>query len=150
MNALATRRLNLVPMDLDALNARIRQTGDEAYCEMLAGAQSDPEHALWYTAWGFYLKETGELVGDACFKGPGDAPEIGYGIDEGYRGRGYATEGVRAMIEWAFERGVKAVEAEMLPDNAISAHILKKLGFQPTGTLGEEGPRYRLDGGKRA
>lgn len=131
-------------MDLEALEARIQQLGDDAYREMLAGVQAHPEDALWYTAWGFYLKETGELAGDACFKGPGDAPEIGYGMDEGYRGRGYATEGVAALVDWAFAQGVSAVEAETAPDNAISAHLLMKLGFCPTGALGEEGPRYRL------
>lgn len=40
--------------------------------------------------------------------------------------------------------GVTAVEAETAPDNAASIRVLAKLGFQPTGTLGEEGPRFLL------
>ncbi len=49
------------------------------------------------------------------------------------------------MCRWALAQpGVTAVEAETAPDNAASIRVLAKLGFQPTGTLGEEGPRFLL------
>ena len=92
-----------------------------------------------------YRKNTGELVGDLCFKGPSAQPEIGYGMIEAFWGRGYATESAGAMCRWALAQpGVTAVEAETAPDNAASIRVLAKLGFQPTGTLGEEGPRFLL------
>lgn len=142
---LETARLIIAPMNPEALNNRILETGDAAYCEMRDGALQHPEQALWYVPWGFYLKETGALTGDACFKGECELPEIGYGIDEDYRGRGYATEGVRALLKWAFDRGVIAIEAEAAPENAASRRVLQKLGFRPTGERGEEGDRYRLE-----
>ena len=64
---------------------------------------------------------------------------------EAFWGRGYATESAGAMCRWALAQpGVTAVEAETAPDNAASIRVLAKLGFQPTGTLGEEGPRFLL------
>ena len=83
-----------------------------------------------------------------CFKGlPADGcPEIGYGILEPFWGRGYATEIVRAACLWALTRDdVNAVLAETAPDNAASQRVLAKIGFVPTGEMGEEGPRYRLE-----
>ena len=112
---------------------------------MLRGSREHPQARLWYTAWGAYRKNTGELVGDLCFKGPSAQPEIGYGMIEAFWGRGYATESAGAMCRWALAQpGVTAVEAETAPDNAASIRVLAKLGFQPTGTLGEEGPRFLL------
>ena len=37
---------------------------------------------------------------------------------------------------------ITAVEAETAPDNEISVKVLVKNGFAPTGTFGEEGPRF--------
>ena len=37
------------------------------------------------------------------------------------------------------------MEAETLPDNVASQRVLEKLDFKPTGTEGEEGPRFRRE-----
>lgn len=87
------------------------------------------------------------MVGDACFKGfPAcGMPEIGYGILDGYRGQGYATEAVGALCRWALgQPHTRGIEAETAPDNAASRRVLEKLGFVPSGETGEEGPRWRL------
>ena len=64
---------------------------------------------------------------------------------EAFSGRGYATESAGAMCRWALAQpGVTAVEAETALDNAASIRVLAKLGFQPTGTLGEVGQRLLL------
>ena len=128
---LQTERLSLHPMSdaelqtlMEAVRPRDAELAD-AYNDMLRGSREHPQARLWYTAWGAYRKNTGELVGDLCFKGPSAQPEIGYGMIEAF---------------W----GLTAVEAETAPDNAASIRVLAKLGFQPTGTLGEEGPRFLL------
>ena len=119
----------------------------KAYSEMLELSKGNPEDYLWYTAWGFFTKESGNLIGDACFKGPPaeNNPEIGYGINEEFWGRGIASEGVYALCKWAFENGnADALEAETAPDNTASKRVLLKLGFVLDGKSGEEGPRYVL------
>lgn len=60
--------------------------------------------------------------------------ELGYWIGEEFQGRGYAMEAARAAVQAAFERlGVEAVEAGAQPVNAISHHLLKKLGMREIG-----------------
>ncbi|MDR1437065.1 MAG: GNAT family N-acetyltransferase [Candidatus Symbiothrix sp.] len=72
-------------------------------------------------------------MGRACFKGEPDENhqvEIGYGTDEKFRNRGYMTEAVKAMCEWAFSQpGVEAVIAETAPDNQASHRVLEKCGL---------------------
>ena len=87
------------------------------------------------------------MIGDLCFKGPpvqGEV-EIGYGIDEAYRRRGYAAEAVEAAVDWAFsQEGVYFVMAETEPGNIASQDLLKKLKFISAG-IGEEGPRFERE-----
>lgn len=149
---LKTRRLILSPMELGELEDRVNQMEPgalrQAYEEMLEGFRGAPEHWLWYTPWKINLKKDGTLIGDLCFKGPPvkGTVEWGYGLEEPYWGQGYMSEAARLMLDWAFsQRDVYAVEAETLVDNAASQRVLTKLDFKPTGTVGEEGPRFRRE-----
>ena len=98
--------------------------------------------------WMIELKD-GTHIGDLCFKGLGadGSAEIGYGLREGFCGRGYMTEAVMALTEWALaQKGVTRIEAETDPDNLPSQRVLANAGFVPTGETGEEGPRYVFRG----
>ena len=103
-----------------------------------------PDQWQWYAMWMIELLD-GTHIGDLCFKGLGanGTTEIGYGISEDYQGQGYATEAVDAVVAWALQKpGVTRVEAETEPDNRASRRVLEKCGFLPSGTFGEEGPRF--------
>ena len=141
-------RIRICPASREQMERMIAAERDDdlkkAYTEMLEGSLSHPEDREWYAMW-MIEKTDGTHVGDLCFKGfdPGRNPEIGYGILDAHRGRGYASEAVGLALEWAFRHpGVTAVEAETDPENAASQRVLEKCGFQPSGELGEEGPRY--------
>lgn len=115
-----------------------------AYSQMLDGCLKHPEQWKWYAIWMIELKD-GTHVGELCFKGLNNdgAVEIGYGISDEYRGRGYATEAVKAVTSWALNYlGVSCVEAETEADNTASINVLQKCGFSSTGTFGEEGPKF--------
>ena len=118
----------------------------QAYSEMLQGCIDDPGNRIWYAMWLIELKDSpGTVVGDFCFKGITDDGmiEIGYGLREGFCGNGYMTETVRTVSKWAMtQEGVTRLEAETAPDNTASQKILAACGFVPTGTTGEEGPRF--------
>ena len=148
-----TERLFLIPLDDTALQKLMERTAAtdpetaQAYSEMLAGCRAHPEQWLWYTAWGLYQNDSGDFIGDLCFKGLPEKghPEIGYGLLEEYWNQGYATEAVRAACQWALAQpGITAVEAETAPSNTTSQAVLRKVGFLPAGTMGEEGPRFIL------
>lgn len=64
---------------------------------------------------------------------------IGYCLDERVWGKGYATEGVRAMLQWAFGTlDLNRVEAELDTRNAASARVPEKLGFVREGLKRED------------
>lgn len=62
--------------------------------------------------------------------------EIGYSIVRDFRGRGIATEAVRALLDEAFtEGGLTRINAYCLPENLPSRKLLERLSFTPEGTL---------------
>ena len=149
---ISTARLNIEAASDDEMRLLIeKQTSEEmkaAYGEMLAGCLANPEQRQWYAVWFLRLK-TGETIGDYCFKGllPDGNAEIGYGLEPEYWGKGYATEAVIAAVDWALKQpSVKRIEAETEPGNIASQRVLEKAGFIPTGTNGEEGPRFVWNG----
>ena len=142
---LITERLFLIPLQPDGMRALLARTTDpeliQPYTDMLNLSLAHPEQWVWYTAWGLYQNDSGDWVGDLCFKGlpENGQPEIGYGLLPEYEHQGYAT------YRWAFEQpGVTAVEAETDPGNTASQAVLHRVGFVPTGTVGAEGPRFIL------
>lgn len=143
-----TKRLIVYPAAREQMEAFIAAETDaelkKAYTEMLEGCLKHPDQWHWYAMWMIELRD-GTHIGDLCFKGLGASGvvEIGYGILEEYRGQGYAAEAVGAAVNWALQQpGVTRVEAETEPDNRASQRVLEKCGFLPTGTVGEEGPRF--------
>ena len=141
-------RIRIYPASQEQMEKHIASETDEelkkAYGEMLEGCLVHPDQWNWYAMW-MIEKTDGTHMGDLCFKGieAGRNPEIGYGLQEEYWGQGIAAEAVKLALEWAFQQpAVNAVEAETDPENMRSKRVLMKCGFQPTGEIGEEGPRY--------
>ncbi len=100
--------------------------------------------------WGFWYfalpgGDTGPAVaiGNGGFKGPPDEEgtvEIGYSILEEYQRKGYASEAVEALIQWAFDGpGVRRVIAETYGVLIGSIGVLRKLGFRQVGVGSEDG-----------
>lgn len=146
---ITTDRLTLYPLTDDAMRQLIDSIEvpelQQAYSEMLAGAEADPENRCWYAVWLIELKDTGDTAGEFCFMGPVQEGmvEIGYGLRDGYCGYGYMTEAVKAVCQWALiQDGVERIESETAPDNEASQKVLLRSGFRPTGTDGAEGPRF--------
>ena len=120
--------------------------------------RSDPELQPWLLR-ALVLDETETMIGHAGFHGPpgvngperADAVEVGYSVFHRYRGGGYATEAVRALVAWAREQRVGAVIASVAPDNEPSLAIVRKLGFVQTGEQwdDEDGLElvFQLEGG---
>ncbi|WP_431897407.1 GNAT family N-acetyltransferase [Nonomuraea sp. bgisy101] len=78
-------------------------------------------------------RESGLVVGAiGLFWPPGDGSiEIGYGVVPSRRGRGYATEATRAMVEFALTApGVRTVRASVELSNPGSARVLEKAGLR--------------------
>jgi RimJ/RimL family protein N-acetyltransferase len=80
------------------------------------------------------LKETGEMIGDCGVHFlPPDARqvEIGFTIEPGRQGRGYGTEAVRALLDYAFrELHAHRICASVDPANAPSIALLTRVGMR--------------------
>jgi [ribosomal protein S5]-alanine N-acetyltransferase len=64
---------------------------------------------------------------------------LGYCLDEGAWGQGFATESAGALLQWAFAGlDLNRVQAQTDTRNAASARVLEKLGFVREGTLRED------------
>jgi RimJ/RimL family protein N-acetyltransferase len=87
----------------------------------------------------------------------GPAQELGYWLGVPFWGQGFATEAVRALIDYAFtDLGHEALQAGARVTNPTSRRVLEKCGFQWTGVglcriraLASSAPidRFRLERG---
>lgn len=81
---------------------------------------------------------SGRFAGRAGILHPYDwaEPELAYGLDEGFWGRGYATEAATILHRWAFlQRGLTNLVSYVAPANAASRRVVEKLGASCTGMV---------------
>jgi len=92
---------------------------------------------------GIFLKENKELIGEMelCHMNWwfDKAGEICYFIKKEFRGKGFATESSKTMIDFCFKKlKFRKVYADTDPDNLASQKVLKKLGFKLEGKIREK------------
>lgn len=102
--------------------------------------------------WGITLKGQEELIGTIGFHSftPGHRATMVYAIKHSYWGKGYVTEAIEVMIQFAFENlQVNRIEAEVIPGNKASVRVLEKNGFKHEGLLRQwmlwEGKHYDIE-----
>jgi RimJ/RimL family protein N-acetyltransferase len=81
------------------------------------------------------LASSGEFLGSIGLGGPKEIPYLGYWIGRPHWNRGYATEAVHGMIEYARWLGTPSLQADTFPNNPASARVLAKAGFVNTGRI---------------
>lgn len=77
------------------------------------------------------------LVGGIGLAQRGGDVELGYWIAAAYRGRGYALEAVRAMVEHARALGHGQLIVEHVADDAASVNVLEAAGFRGAASDGQ-------------
>jgi RimJ/RimL family protein N-acetyltransferase len=163
MTRILTPRLELVPITLEMVEAVMQ--GDRAHAEDVAKAKlpeawpgralieraftasldairADPKWRLW----GDRLliprdAPDRRVIGSVVFNGfPSDGiAHVGYGVEEGSQGLGFATEATRACVDWALDQpGIHAVVAETFRWHRASRRVIEKLGMRPCGTRDHE------------
>jgi RimJ/RimL family protein N-acetyltransferase len=84
-----------------------------------------------YGMWAVEEASTGRLAGRIGFLYPEGWPgfELGWTLAREFWGRGYATEGARRALDFAFEEmGRDHVISLIRPDNAASIRVAERLG----------------------
>ncbi len=102
------------------------------------------EYPTGFESWMIIKKDTLEVIGDLGFKGFNKVAEnidLGYGIIEEERRKGYAAEAVSALISWALlNKKVKEITANCATENISSISLLNKFNFKQVKI--EEGMIY--------
>jgi RimJ/RimL family protein N-acetyltransferase len=130
---------SLVELDSDAEVMRFVTGGrptsrDEIVTDFLPAFLSYYERFAGYGFWAVIEKSSADFLGWFHFRPPaggaaGDV-ELGYRLRRSAWGRGYATEGSRALIRKGFtELGVQRVVAETMAVHAASRRVMEKAGL---------------------
>lgn len=171
MQPIATARLQLVPLEerhkiafgrgagglAALLGARVPE-GWPHFPEAFVPAEAGQPGFAGPSDWPgllFLNPAEGLLVGNGGFAGGPDAQgavEIGYEIAPACQNRGFATEVVQALIDYAFARpAVRAVVAHTLAEPNPSNRVLQKVGMSFAGALDDPDLgtiwRWQLDRG---
>lgn len=84
----------------------------------------------FFTLWTMISKEHNCMIGNLCFKGApceNGSVEIEYGIYPAFEKRGYVTEAVKVLYDWALrQKYVRSVKAETGKDNSTAKSAAKK------------------------
>ncbi|MBO2455830.1 GNAT family N-acetyltransferase [Actinomadura barringtoniae] len=142
MNDLVTERLLLHPLSVaeaEQLMERGPAPGGEYPTEMdLVGVRryleacataGDPQPFGDYE---IRVRADGRTIGGAGFHGTpneDNAVTIGYGLVESARGKGYAAEALRGLLQFARERGIASVLGDTDRDNVASQHVMAAAGM---------------------
>ncbi|WP_030927689.1 GNAT family N-acetyltransferase [Streptomyces sp. NRRL B-24720] len=84
------------------------------------------------------LRQTGAIVGGVninnIVRGSMQSGMLGYVAYASTTGRGYMSEGLRLVIQFAFtDLGLHRLEANIQPENTASLKLVKRLGFRREG-----------------
>ena len=146
---------DLVALDSDPAVMRYINGGDPTSVEEMRD-----DYLPWWLAyydrgdaWGFWAaieRETGAFLGWFHLRpneeDPPDEPELGYRLRRDAWGRGYATEGSRALVDKAFrELGASRVYATAMADNDASWKVMIKAGMRHIRTYESDWP-VRIEG----
>ena len=140
---------DVLALDSDAAVRVFVEDGEPVDRDEIAGVI---EHWMGYydrsDTFGFWAaieKNTGEFLGWFHFRPRAgaavDEPELGYRLVFSAWGKGYATEGSRALIDKGFEStDIVRVVAETLAVHVASRRVMEKAGLKLTRSFPTEWP----------
>ncbi len=163
---LETERLLLRRFTSDDVDELLELDGDPEVMRYVTGGRATPREEIEndllpayldyyrrYPGFGFWAaieRSRGQFVGWFHFRpedeAVADEVELGYRLRKSAWGRGYATEGSRALIDKGFaELGVRRVVAFAMVVNTASRRVMEKAGLRYIRTFHQPWP-YRIDG----
>lgn len=124
---------------------RVLQEGPSPVRFRAPQVRENPELNIWFIRW-IVEAVTKEVVGSISFHSSPDSDgrlEIGLGIADAYRNRGFAKEALIQMWSWALQfPEVKIFRYTVSPQNAPSIAVIKYFEFELVGQQidEEDGP----------
>jgi RimJ/RimL family protein N-acetyltransferase len=149
MKVIETERLILRTWQAEDADSYFQINQDPKVIEFLAGSMSieqvydfitktnEHQEDHGYSLWAAELKNTNELAGfiglryidfDLPFT---PAVEIGWRLGSQYWGKGYATEGAKAVLDFGFNKlGLTEIVSFTVPANKRSIAVMKRIGIK--------------------
>ena len=158
---ISTARLRLRWLTTDDVPALAAIFGDSEVCRYwscpalsdLAAAEALHDQIMKGFAtrslfqWGIAERQTNAVVGTctlASLSSEHRRAEVGFALARAMWGRGYISEALPALLDFAFETlDLHRLEADVDPRNERSIRVLERLGFEREGYLRE---RYHVNG----
>jgi len=121
-----------IDLGLRVINSVIDEEMDYVMKIRLKRVLEDVKNYLWLTNWAIIHKEEKQIIGFIILKGvPNEFGEVivGYVVEESFQRKGYATEAIKALIQWVFQNPqALCVIIDTEKDNLPSNKLLEKLG----------------------
>jgi [ribosomal protein S5]-alanine N-acetyltransferase len=157
IETLHSDKLILRPLTIDDAIHYERLLGDDSASIQMTATIPDPCTETGAREWLtlrlsrgellFAIEADGAVVGTiGMIEQPGASYVLGYWIGRVHAGKGYASEAVRLIVEYARTLGAAKLLAETFPENYASGRVLTKAGFVLMGTSVHDFP---LRGGLR-
>lgn len=125
-------KINQDPKVIEFLNSSltIEQVND------FITSRNDHNDKYGYTLWATCLKETGALIGFIGLNYTDwkshftPTVEVGWRLGSQYWGKGYASEGAKASLDYGFRKcGLSEIVSFTVPANIRSIRVMEKIGL---------------------
>jgi len=117
----------------------------DARPQFLEALRGNPTLLRWFDCYILLRDESGGLptliggIGFIADEGQPVVLQLGYSLLPQFHNRGYCTEAVAALLEWAFSHEeVSYIYADTFPELGPSIRVLRKSGFEQRGAGAEE------------
>lgn len=146
---------NLAELDSDPdvthyITGGVPTSREEVEREILPAFLRYYERGDLYGFWAVVEKSSGDFLGWFHLRPHRDAnphePELGYRLRKSAWGKGYSTEGAKALIRRGFaEPSVERIYAETMVVHTASRRVMEKAGLKLVRTFHQAWP-YRIEG----
>ena len=113
-------------------------TGVEMAVDYISGKLEKKYQNKDFYDWAVVLKSENKMIGRISVYKQDDyrrMADLVWCLNPAYRGNGYISEGVKAVINHLFEIGFERIEAFADVGNKASTKVMAKVGMQYEGTL---------------
>lgn len=119
------------PVTMQYIPRPVAKTKEDAISviDMMTGFTANNEKLNWAVVEKATCKLIG-IFGYVAFNIYSHRAEVGYVLNQGYEGKGIATEALKPILDYGFEKiGLHSIEAVIRAENMVSMKLVEKFNF---------------------
>jgi RimJ/RimL family protein N-acetyltransferase len=134
-------QLNADPAVMEHFPSLLDREQSDAMAERIRAYLDREDHGLWAVE----VPGVAPFIGFCGLQRPAfmqDSVEVGWRLAHAHWGKGYATEGARACVEYGFTKmGLDEIVSMVVPRNVRSQRVMEKLGMTRDPSADFDHPR---------